>query len=214
MSGQTERALTARAIEPRVHRRAIPHHGYPTSADGVTLLQQKDSIIHRQETKLAQYVAVSKKIIQEFLGPQGETVEYVSPSELLKVIDYVKLMKSSVEIFQTINAALKERIDELLHVSEQDGQILQSVLAYVQSLPVLHAARDARTSEVNFQIDFHSGQQTIQIPASETVMSHQEGRLGRRRKVNWFKNVLSVAAFVAIGTSVAKSGLGKCNRNA
>jgi len=65
-------------------------------------------------------------------------------------------MKSSVEIFQTINQALKERIDELMQISEQDGQILQSVLNYVESLPVMNAVRDERTNELAFHVRFHS----------------------------------------------------------
>ena len=78
------------------------------------------------------------------------------------MIDYVKLMKSSVEIYQTINEALKQRVDELLHVSDRDGQILQSLVNYVQSLPVLHATRDARTNEHLFQVNFSSAR-TLQV---------------------------------------------------
>lgn len=85
------------------------------------------------------------------------------------MIDYVKLMKSSVEIFQTINAALKDRIDELLFVSERDAQILQYVLSYIQSLPVLHAARDAHTNQVNFLVDFHSDRSIQAVTDSEIV---------------------------------------------
>lgn len=73
-------------------------------------------------------------------------------------------MKSSVEIFQTINEALQQRIDELQHLAERDVQILHSVHRYLQTLPVLHAVRDARTDKVNFQVDFHSNH-TIQVTA-------------------------------------------------
>lgn len=82
MSGQTERAHTTRGFESRLHRRATQQRTRPTSAEGIATLQQKDSIIHRQRTKLAQYVDVSKKIIEEFLDAEGDTVDDVVSLEI------------------------------------------------------------------------------------------------------------------------------------
>ena len=88
-------------------------------------------------------------------------------------------MKSSVYVVQTINEALKERVDELAVLRESDGQVLQLLMAYVQSLPRLHTVRDERTHEQMFQVDLDPTR-NIQASSRRWLCVVEEGLTGVR----------------------------------
>jgi len=74
------------------------------------------------------------------------------------VLDYIRIMKSSIEMYQNMNEALANRVDELLEFTTQDGQYLGTIINQFHTMPgidILNLPRDDQNNNVvlNVQVN-------------------------------------------------------------
>lgn len=65
------------------------------------------------------------------------------------MLDYIRIMKSSIEMYQNLNEALTNRVDELLEISRQDGQYLGTIINHFQPMPGMNIVNDTRDDHNN-----------------------------------------------------------------
>eukprot|EP00210_Caulerpa_lentillifera_P007740 g7386.t1 len=145
--------------------------------------QRMNTLLYEQTAQLTRWSRVAKKVILTVCNFQDDDLqEEVTSEDLSMVLDYLTMMKSSITMYQSLNEALRNRVDELLEIIRQDGQDLGTMVDHFQTMPTANIVNGIGDYETN-----NNGQPT---PSNQSLESY---RLILERAINNEEQVVAVS---------------------
>eukprot|EP00210_Caulerpa_lentillifera_P007756 g7402.t1 len=195
--------------------------------------RRMNTLLYEQTAQLTRWSRVAKKVILTVCSFQEDDLqEEVTSEDLSMVLDYLTMMKSSITMYQSLNEALRNRVDELLKIIKHDGQHLGTIVNHFQTMPTTNIVNGIGDYETNNNGQPIPSNQSLegyrvilekaindeeQVAVSDELQDEQGKELEiqpqpQMQRTSWIERGLSFLLCACVTTAVVKNRFMKFNR--